>query len=359
MDRTKMSEKKRVRDMVAEWRIEGDLIYLAIGAKEGVLDTKVEEFKRNRDESAVKNDQGKIGRFTRKTLQLFTGKIELGELRTKMVEHLVDKNVTPKYAEQLADGITEQFRLSGRDWATEAELKEQTRKALQRILVKIDTVDLVAKIRNSTRPFVFCFVGVNGVGKSTSLAKMTKWLLDQRLTVFIAACDTFRAGAVEQLRVHVDRFTGAGRKVGFYESGYNKDDATVAKNAIAKGAEQNYDAVLIDTAGRMHENKVLMSSLSRIVRVNKPDHIVYVGEALTGNDSLDFISEFNRSISKAIPKREIDSIILTKVDTVDEKIGQIFNLMLASSAPILFLGVGQANSDLLEMDSEQITELIL
>ena len=144
-----------------------------------------------------------------------------------------------------------------------------------------------------------------------------------------------------------------------YKSGYNKDDAIVAKTAIAKAHENNYDVVLIDTAGRMHNNGMLMSSLSKIIRMNTPDHIVYVGEALTGNDSLNFVEEFNKYISNAQSGRIIDSIILTKIDTVDKKLGQIFNLTFKAQAPILFLGCGQTNSDLIEVDPDKILDLLL
>lgn len=148
----------------------------------------------------------------------------------------------------------------------------------------------------------------------------------------------------------------ADMKLGFFKSGYAKDDASVAKYAIMAAKKQNYDVVLIDTAGRMHNKENLMLSLTKLIKLNNPDHILYVGEALVGCDSLDHIKEFNKRIKDAVLGRKIDSILLTKVDTVDDKIGQVLNFTFSSNAPIIFLGTGQSNMDLMPLNSEMIAE---
>jgi signal recognition particle receptor subunit alpha len=133
------------------------------------------------------------------------------------------------------------------------------------------------------------FVGVNGVGKSTSLSKVCSWLLSNNLKVAIAACDTFRSGAIEQLQVHA---TNLG--VNLYAQDYGKEPTIVAAASIQQGRKDGMDVVLIDTAGRMADNELLMRALGKLVGVNKPDLVLFVGEALVGNDSVDQMRKFNR-----------------------------------------------------------------
>ena len=134
---------------------------------------------------------------------------------------------------------------------------------------------------------VFC--GVNGVGKSTSLSKVAYYFKSKGLRVLLAACDTYRSGAVEQLNVHVERLG-----IDLFQRGYSKDPSDVAYNALKYANENEYDVCLIDTAGRMQNNEGLMRDLVKLVNVNKPDLILFVGEALVGNDGVDQLKEFNR-----------------------------------------------------------------
>lgn len=293
------------------------------------------------------------------TFSLFSSKISTDELSLKMNDFLIRKNVDPLFSRSITDDVVFQLKSSGIGDVTEEEFKDRMAFSLSKIIPIADHKSFIDKIRNQKRTFSICFLGVNGVGKSTSLAKMACWLLQNGLKVYIAACDTFRAGAIEQLKVHVERFNRSGHKVGFYETGYSKDDASVAKSAIIRANSENYDVILIDTAGRMHNKENLMKSLTKLIKVNEPDHILFVGEALVGSDSLAHIKEFNKRISEGCEGRKVDSIILTKVDTVSDKIGQILNLTFSSSAPLLFLGTGQSNKDLTIVDSKKITELLL
>jgi len=132
-------------------------------------------------------------------------------------------------------------------------------------------------------------VGVNGVGKSTSLSKVCYYLKSKGIKVMIAACDTFRSGAVEQLNQHAKVLD-----VDLFQKGYAKDPASVAKEAIKYGTENGYDCVLIDTAGRMQNNEPLMRALAKLVSNNEPDLVLFVGEALVGNDGIDQLSMFDR-----------------------------------------------------------------
>ena len=153
----------------------------------------------------------------------------------------------------------------------------------------VDILRLVQDARKQGKTFSIVFCGVNGVGKSTSLSKVAYYFKSKGLRVLLAACDTYRSGAVEQLRVHVDRLG-----LDLFERGYTKDPSDVAYYALRYANEQGFDVCLIDTAGRMQNNEGLMRSLVKLVNVNHPDLILFVGEALVGNDGVDQLREFNR-----------------------------------------------------------------
>jgi len=176
-------------------------------------------------------------------------------------------------------------------------VRDALEEGLTRILTPKQSMDILrdAKRANAEgRPYVVVFVGVNGVGKSTSLSKVCFWLKSQKLRVMLAACDTFRSGAVEQLKTHAARLD-----VPVFEKGYNKDAAAIAMDAVKHASQEGYDVVLVDTAGRMQDNEPLMRSLSKLVNLNQPDLVLFVGEALVGNDSIDQVA------SLPPPPREI------------------------------------------------------
>lgn len=153
----------------------------------------------------------------------------------------------------------------------------------------LDILRSVQEARKQGKTYSIVFCGVNGVGKSTSLSKVAYYFKSKGLRVLLAACDTYRSGAVEQLRVHVDRLG-----LDLFERGYTKDPSDVAYNALRYANEQGFDVCLIDTAGRMQNNEGLMRNLVKLVNVNHPDLILFVGEALVGNDGVDQLKEFNR-----------------------------------------------------------------
>lgn len=374
---------KSIRDFIMEYQIEGQTIYLSISNKP-VLEKYIRDYKKQNSEDVEQNNNIKIDKkeqdaldFSEKsskisnvvesikkvdikrTFNLFSGRIDTKELQTRMIEHLVRKNVDPTFCRIVTDDVISELNNENVTMVTENTFKDKMNNALSKIIPKFNHESFITNIKNHTGTYSICFIGVNGVGKSTTLAKLASWLIQKGLRVYIAACDTFRAGAIEQLKVHVERFKLSGHDVGFFESGYAKDDASVAKYAISKANSENYDVILIDTAGRMHNKENLMNSLSKLIKVNNPDHIIFVGEALIGGDSLDHIREFNKKISEGNTGRKIDSVVLTKIDTVDDKIGQVLNFTFTSNSPIMFLGTGQSNSDLKEMNSEIITDILL
>ena len=186
------------------------------------------------------------------------------------------------------------------------------------------------------RPYVIVMIGINGVGKSTSLAKIAYYLQSNQCKPLLAACDTFRSGAVEQLSVHASCLS-----IPLYHQGYAKDPSSVAKAAISKATENGNDVVLVDTAGRMQNNVPLMKALAKLVTETHPDLVLFVCEALVGNDGMDQLTMFQKALTSGGHTRPIDGIVLTKFDTVSDKVGAALTLTHLTGVPIAFCGTGQ------------------
>src|SRR5436305_1092103 len=236
--------------------------------------------------------------------------------------------------------------------------------ALRKILTPTTSLDLLREINKTRasegRPYVISIVGVNGVGKSTNLSKICFFLLQNKYKVLIAACDTFRSGAVEQLRVHARNLKELGEREGghvdLYEKGYGKDAANVAKDAVAYAAQHNFDVVLIDTAGRRHNDQRLMSSLEKFAKFAQPDKILMVGEALVGTDSVSQARNFNAAFGTG---RNLDGFIISKCDTVGDMVGTLVSMVHATGIPVLFLGTGQHYSDLRTLNIGWAVKLLM
>ncbi|KAK4537731.1 hypothetical protein CDCA_CDCA14G3756 [Cyanidium caldarium] len=295
---------------------------------------------------------------------------------THFREKLIAKNVAPPVAEALTRSVAAKLEGKRLDaFTVRSMVRTALQEALSRTLTPRQTQELVDAIRqraaapdmaaaNGTtttvrhrRPYIMVFVGVNGVGKSTTLAKVCHYLQSHGLTVFIAACDTFRAGAVEQLRIHA-RCLG----VELYDRGYGKDSASVATEAIRQAQEHGADVVLVDTAGRMQNNEPLMRALAKLVTHARPDRVLFVGEALVGNEAVDQLQKFQQALvdfQPAKPPRCIDGIVLTKFDTVDDKVGAAVSMVYTTAQPIVFVGVGQTYRDLRPMDVSLLVRALL
>lgn len=240
-------------------------------------------------------------------------KEDLKQPLLQMENHLVEKNIAREAAVRLCQSVETDLlnQKTGSFASIDKTIRESMGKALTRILTPTSSFDLLRNITRTieppnARPYVISIVGVNGVGKSTNLSKIAYFLLQNQLRVLVVAADTFRSGAVEQLRVHVRNLGELSRReqvgtVDLFEQGYGKDAATVARDAVvhATNAAQGnmlYDVVLIDTAGRRHNDTRLMSSLTKFGQLANPDKIFMVGEALVGSDSVaqarNFAKEF-------------------------------------------------------------------
>uniref|UniRef100_A0A060T8U9 Signal recognition particle receptor subunit alpha homolog n=1 Tax=Blastobotrys adeninivorans TaxID=409370 RepID=A0A060T8U9_BLAAD len=307
----------------------------------------------------------------------YTGGKKLSEEDLKkaldaMKDQLLKKNVASEVADHLCSVV--QKNLVGsttKSWTTvEATVKESMTEALRRILTPNTSLDLLHEVQKTKqrnekggdgRPYVISVVGVNGVGKSTNLSKIAFWLLQNKMKVLVAACDTFRSGAVEQLKVHVRRLQeltdrmGSG-EVDIFDQGYGKDAAVIAQKSIDYGKRNGFDVVLIDTAGRRHNDERLMSSLEKFGKLANPDKIIMVGEALVGTDSVQQAKNFNSAFGSA---RNLDFFLISKCDTVGDMIGSMVNMSYSTGIPVLFVGVGQNYTDLRNLSVDWAVKLLM
>ncbi|KAI0475929.1 SRP54-domain-containing protein [Xylariaceae sp. FL0804] len=330
-------------------------------------------------------------------------KEDLEKAMKGMEDHLLRKNVAREAAVRLCAGV--QQELVGMKTASFESINARIAKAMEASLTKMLTptssldllreIDAVTKPSSSSsssrttaagqqppRPYVISVVGVNGVGKSTNLSKICFFLLQNRYRVLVVAGDTFRSGAVEQLKVHVrnlKELTGReGGRVDLFERGYGGDAATVAKDAVREAASSTttssssaaadgsssssgssslaYDVVLIDTAGRRHNDQRLMSSLEKFAKLARPDKILMVGEALVGTDSVAQARNFDAAFG---PGRRLDGFIISKCDTVGDMVGALVSIVHATGVPVLFVGVGQHYSDIRNFSVRWAVEKLL
>ncbi|KAK8166324.1 signal recognition particle, alpha subunit, N-terminal-domain-containing protein [Phyllosticta citrichinensis] len=289
-----------------------------------------------------------------------------------MEDHLLRKNVAREAALRLCESVEQDLVgvKTGSFTSVEVTIHNAMERALSKILTPTTSLDLLRSIQNinnppalslqKPRPYVISIVGVNGVGKSTNLSKIAYFLLQNKFRLLIAAADTFRSGAVEQLRVHVRNLQELSKREGgsvdLFERGYGKDAANIAADAVKHASTNGYDVVLIDTAGRRHNDQRLMSSLEKFAKLAQPDKILMVGEALVGTDSVAQARNFNASFGSG---RKLDGFIISKCDTVGDMVGTLVSMVHATGIPVVFLGTGQHYSDLRTLNVSWATKLLM
>ena len=293
----------------------------------------------------------------------------------KLKDHMIAKNVAADIADKLCESVAK--KLEGKVLGTFTGITSTVKNTLVDALVqllspkrRIDILRDVMEAQKSHRPYNIVFCGVNGVGKSTNLAKIAFWLIENDMRVLIAACDTFRAGAVEQLRTHTRHLNALHppeahngmQMVQLYEKGYGKDAAGIAMEAINYARDMKIDVVLIDTAGRMQDNEPLMRALAKLIKVNSPDLVAFVGEALVGNEAVDQLVKFNRALADHSSQDNphlIDGIVLTKFDTIDDKVGAAISMTYITGQPIIFVGTGQTYTDLKSLNPKAVVNALM
>jgi fused signal recognition particle receptor len=254
---------------------------------------------------------------------------------------LLQSDVALKVVERLRRDLRKE--LAGRKLRLGVEAEEAIRTCLERstrAMLDRPTIDIVSAIRGrTTKPYTILFVGVNGTGKTTTVAKLAGWLRAQGFSSVIAAGDTFRAGAIEQLLVHGERL---GIRVVRQQEG--SDPAAVAYDAVQHARAKSVDVVLVDTAGRQHTNENLIEEAKKIRRVVEPALTLFVGDALSGNDVLEQAKLFDQAVG-------VDGLVLTKLDA-DTKGGAALSATYVTKKPILFVGVGQGYADFRPFDPD-------
>jgi len=291
--------------------------------------------------------RGVIERISRSELSEEDLEPMLWDLQLQLISNDVAVDVAARVCEELKE------RLKGVTFPRFGDKTPPVREALREAIEAtmetdggVDLLDLMKKKRAEGGPLVVLFVGINGTGKTTTIAKVAKLLMEEGYRVVLASGDTYRAGAIEQLEEHARRL---GTRVVKHK--YGADPAAVSFDAVQHARAQGIEAVLIDTAGRMQTNKNLMDELQKIKRVVRPDLTVIVLDALIGNDAIEQAETFEKQVG-------FDAAILTKVDA-DAKGGSSLSISYVTGKPIIYVGVGQGYGDLQPFDARWFAGKIL
>ncbi|MBD3318743.1 signal recognition particle-docking protein FtsY [Candidatus Woesearchaeota archaeon] len=309
---------------------------------------KEELIKKIKEEPVVETTpekKEKKGFFSRITEKITTKKItaeQFQDLFWELEVVLLENNVAVEVIEKIKADLSAELVDTP---LPRSKVQQKILDTLQRSvreLFFVPKIDIV-KLAEQKKPLVICLVGINGAGKTTTIAKLTKFLKDNDKSVVIAASDTFRAAAIDQLQIHADNLG-----VKLIKHDYGSDAAAVAFDAINHARAKDKDVVLIDTAGRLHSNHNLVDEMKKIVRVAQPDLNIFIGESITGNDCVEQAVKFDEAIG-------LHGIILSKAD-IDEKGGAAISVSYVTKKPILYLGVGQEYKDLVPFNPDEMVE---
>ncbi len=325
----KMSEEKKKREQERDRQIEESI--------ERELERVVQTRKSIESSvSAKKRDSSRTASIDEQKLNELLWDLEMGLLESDVAYSVID-SIKNDIREELSQIPLSKIR-SG-DF-----VQDVLKNAINHVL-QTSKFDFDEFLQSTKKPLVIMFVGVNGTGKTLSIGKMAYYLKQKNMTCVMAAGDTFRAGAIDQLNVHADNL---GVKI--IKHGPGADPAAVAYDAIEHAKAKHKEVVLLDTAGRMQTNYNLMDEMAKIKRVAKPNLIIFVGDALAGNDAVEQAKRFNEVVG-------IDGVILTKVDT-DAKGGSSLSIAYTIGKPLLFIGLGQEYPDQIAFDAQWMIENI-
>ena len=276
---------------------------------------------------------------------------ELSDVAFNFQLSLIESDVAQNVAEKLTQEVEKSLAGAKVDRSEEASevVGQRLNSALKDAFDKAGTVDVIENVREKKKtgePYVFLFLGINGTGKTTSIAKFANLMKKNNLSVACAAGDTHRPGAIEQLTEHADRLS-----VKVVSQRYGADPAAVGRDGILYAKAHHIDCLLMDTAGRMQTNQNLMEEMAKVVRVVNPDFKMFVADALTGNDAVSQAELFNKTVG-------FDGVILTKADA-DVRGGAALSIVYSTGKPVLYLGVGQGYDDLAPFDSRKFLQSLL
>jgi len=276
---------------------------------------------------------------------------DISKILDEFLLALVENNVAYSVAKQICDNLHE--KLKATQFRRFTDSTQPAKEVLREVLLELlkgsgeeSFYNVLNECKNAHKPAIILFVGVNGTGKTSSIAKVGHLLLRKGFSAIVAAADTYRTGSIEQIEEHA-------RRIGIktIKHDYGADAAAVAFDAVNYAIAHGTNVVLIDTAGRMQTNKNLLEEMKKIARVSKPNLTILVVDSLTGNDAV----EQGRSFSSAV---NIDGVVLTKLDA-DVKGGSAISIAAIMGKPILFATVGQNYEDLVSFEPEQMVEKII
>jgi len=324
--------------------------FLGLFKKKEKIEEPIEEITKKesiKEESKLVEEKGlqeEKGFFAKITEKLTTKKIdekEFDELFNDLELVLLENNV----ALEVIDKIKEDLKVDLVNVPLKGKINDLIKNSLRdslEDLLKETNFDLIQEIKNKKeKPYIMVFVGLNGSGKTTTIAKLAHLLKENKLKCILVAGDTWRKAAIEQLEEHSKKLD-----IKIVKHSYESDPTSVAFDGVKMAKAHDFDVVLIDTAGRQHSNKNLIEEMKKIVRIIKPDLKIFVGESISGNDLILQVQEFDKAIN-------LDSIILAKTD-VDEKGGAIISATYVTRKPIIYLGSGQTYNDLEKFDKNKI-----
>ena len=363
-DLEEVSEEE-IEEEAEETETEDSQLEAAEGSEEEIPEEEVEEeeeeskksrrslFRRKKKEDSEEDSDAdkkeKSGRFLSFIKEKSISEDDVEDILFELELGLLEADVAMDVSSVVVESVKND--LVGQKIKRSSDIEEYTYEALKNAVAKIINIEgksmtelLEDKVAQG-EPLVVMLVGINGTGKTTTIGKLSNYYIKKGYTPVIAASDTFRAGAIEQVQYHADNL---GVKLIKHEKG--SDPAAVAFDAVQHARAKGKELVLIDTAGRMQTNTNLMDEMKKIRRVSKPDLVVFVGDALTGNDATEQARKFNEAI-------DIDGVILTKADA-DSKGGAALSIGYIIQKPILFLGMGQSYDDIKEYDADWMLEQI-
>jgi fused signal recognition particle receptor len=317
---------------------------------DGIKEPDLEKFQEIEEEEEENNKIGSksfFKRFGEKISKIKISEKEFEIYSEELEMLLLENNVALEVAEKMVKDLKE--KVVGKEFLKkeiEFAIKDAFGDIIREIL--ISPPDLIEEIKEKAldekkEPYVILFCGINGSGKTTTIAKVAEHLKSKKISCVIAAGDTFRAASIEQIKTHGEKI---GVKVIAHD--YGADPASVGFDAIQYAKKNFIDCVLIDTAGRMHTQKNLLREMEKIVKVCKPEKKIFVGESITGNDAVEQVRSFDEAIG-------IDGIVLTKAD-IDEKGGTALSVGYVTKKPIFYLGTGQEYEKIEPFSKEKFIE---
>ena len=315
-------------------------------SSEKIIKKKVSKSAKKEKETKVEKTE--ISKSKKGIFSKLSSKVKTSTIKTEHVEEifeeleliLLENNVALEVVDKIKENLLKDLEgIEVKKGEIEKTIAETLKKSISDAL--LDSPNLIKEIKEKEGVYTIVFFGINGSGKTTSIAKLASKLQKEKISCVFAAADTFRAAAIQQLEKH-----GENLKIPVIKQDYGSDPAAVAFDAERYAEKNKIKCVLIDTAGRMYTKDNLIKQMEKIIRVSQPDKKIFVGESITGNDMVEQAKTFNEAV-------EIDGIILSKAD-VDEKGGTALSISQVTGKPIYFLGVGQNYEDLQEFKKETI-----